>query len=344
MHLIIENKRFEFFSDFNVSLAYDQVASTFSIGLYFDPNNADHRRLLRPGSYYKCQLWHERDVLITGYITACTFKHEATEQLAQISGYSLPGLLEDSSILVDDFALQSDGLNLLQITDKFVVAFGLSVTYDSWVFEDLQKTYETSAAKPEQTIREYLGQLATQRNIVLSHTPFGSLHYTRALIDNQVPEYRFLGGQPNISMQLAFNGQPMHSRLQVAKEADMEGGNAGQAEISNPYIPIYKSQFIEQRDGDDVDTAMVARMARNKQLENIALTITIEDWSMQDNFIIRPNTIISVKNPKIFIFQETEFFIKSVSYKGDAKSATATLQCVLPEVYSDKETVTNIFL
>ena len=49
-----------------------------------------------------------------------------------------------------------------------------------------------------------------------------------------------------------------------------------------------------------------------------------------DNKILKPNNIITVTNPEIYLFKKSNWFIESIDYKGDQNINTAVLNCVLP--------------
>jgi prophage tail gpP-like protein len=345
MELIINSTRFTNFVSFNLTLAYNSIASAFTIRLYFDINNAEHRRLLRPGASPICKIEHGGEVLITGYIISYKFDEQADKQVAQISGYSLPGVLEDCQFPPSFYPLQDDGLDLRNILIKYLRPFGLGLQIDGWVATDANTIIASSTAKPTQSVRAYLGELCSQQNIVLSHTDGGDVLLTRALVENQQPAAVFTDGMPGVSMSLSFDGQRMHSEITVMQEADLDGGNVCEKSVSNPYVPIFKSAVLEQNSGDDNTTELAAIMARSKELAGIKLTIQINKWdpnSVYGNIIIRPNLTIGVRNPNLYINTTTKFFIESVDYTGDAKQMTATLHCVVPEVYSGTEPQ-NIF-
>jgi prophage tail gpP-like protein len=79
----------------------------------------------------------------------------------------------------------------------------------------------------------------------------------------------------------------------------------------------------------------------SQELKNIKLTINLDRWEI-DGKLIKPNSIIAVKNPEIYLFQKSNWFIESVRFIGDEKQRTATLTCVLPSVY-DGSTPSYIF-
>lgn len=335
MILKVNGERFEFFDDFTLKVTYDSIASGFSIGLNFNPNNPKHREIMRVGAYPIATIIHNDQTILTGYIANYKFYSESEPKAARIGGYSLTGILEDCQVPTDIYPLQTEGLTLTQIAEKLVEPFGLTVNVDGWVVEDMSKPYDFSSVEVTQSIKDYLSELASQRNIVLSHTVFGSLLFTRALIENQIPVLSFDGSIPQTKMSLTFDGQKMHSSITVLKDAQPDGGNSCQDNINNPYIEINKTSVTEQTSGDDNDTFSAARRALAKELKNIKLEIETDRWEI-DGKLLMPNNLIEVKNPDVYLYNNTKWFIESVDFKGTTQGLTATLHCVLPEVYSNQ--------
>ena len=337
MTLKINGKRFNFFNQFSVALKYDTVASAFGFSCYYDSNNSEHRELLKPLHYQKAIIEHNGETLITGTILSNTFKDAPQKQLATISGYSLPGVLEDCEI---QGALQSDGLTLKEIAEKICAPFNISVVISDSVSEKMNSTFDVTNAKETQTCKGYLTELAAQKNIILSHTSGGALLFTEAKVD-QKPIHHFERGIPGTEFSLQINGQALHSEITAMKEADTEGGNAGDATVKNPFVTLFRPKIVVQSSGTDIDSEQAAKNVRAEELKNIKLTITTDRWEI-DGKIIKPNQIISVHNHEIFVWQKTNWFIESVKLDGDKDKTVATLECVLPECFNGGEPQ-NIF-
>lgn len=332
----IRNRRFAFFDKFSLSLKYDAIGSAFSFEFYFNPDNAEQKEVLCIGHYHLCTVTHNGETLLTGQILNQAFRSQSTRQMVTLGGYSLPGVLEDCEIPTSLYPLQSDGLSLKQIASKLIKPFGLSMVVDSSVEAAMNGTFDTSTAKESQNIKSYLADLAAQKNIVLSHTDRGELLFTRAKT-NQTPVLDFnvpRGGIPGTSFDLSFNGQAMHSHITVQKQADSDGGNAGEHTIRNPYVisSVFRPKVMTQSSGTDNDTGEAAKTALAAELKNLTLKISIDRWVI-DGAIIKPNSIITVTNPEVYLYKKTRWFVESIDYKGDAKEMTATLNCVLPCVY-----------
>jgi len=336
----IRNRRVELFSRIALNLRYDSIASAFSFSGYFDPNNTEHKELYCIGHYHICTLEHNGELLFTGNILSEGFSDQNVRELVSIGGYSLPGVLEDCNIPTSLYPLQSDGLSLREIAQKLIKPFGISMVVDSAVSKEMDEIFDETTAEASSTIKDYITSLASQKNIVVSHNAKGNLVFTRARTNG--PSIITFDTQdensiPFTKMGFSFNGQGMHSHITVLKEPDTDGGNEGEYTIRNPYVinSVYRPKVIIQNSGTDIDTEKAARMALASELKNLRLVITTDRWEINGK-CIKPNSVISVRNPKIYLYKKSTWFIEEISLEGDNKSMVATLTCCLPEVYNDR--------
>jgi prophage tail gpP-like protein len=207
----------------------------------------------------------------------------------------------------------------------------------------MDKQYDKTTASESQTIKGYLTELAAQKNIIISHNQYGNVLFTRAKTKQQpILNYGEVGGAPFTNMNLSFNGQAMHSDITVIRQATKNNPNSGRATVKNPYVPyVYRPKVVVQTSGDDIDTEQAARNVLSAELKNLRLTIETDRWEI-DGKIIKPNSIISVVNPKVYLFKKSNWFVESIDFKGDNKKTIATLNCVIPEVYNN-DTPTYLF-
>jgi prophage tail gpP-like protein len=337
----IRTRRLEFFNQFSLNLRYDSVASGFAFKGYFNPDNIEHKEMYCIGHYHKCTVEHNGELLLTGLMLSETFNNSKVRELASFGGYSLPGVLEDCNIPPDLYPLQCDGMTLREIVAKFTKPFNLTVVVHDTVSKLMDEAYGKTAAEPTQSIKEYITSLAAQKNIVVSHNEHGHLIFTRANT-NRTPILNFNSLKestiPFTKMSIGFNGQQMHSHIHVIKQASSKGGNAGEAVIRNPYVisSVYRPKVIIQSSGTDVDTDKVARMALSAELKNLKLTVVTDRWDV-DGKIIKPNNLITVINPEIYLYKKSTWFIEEVGYEGNNKEQITTMTCCLPEVYNDKD-------
>lgn len=326
-----------YFNDFEIDLKFDSVASTYSFSAYFDPLNKVHAELYCVSHFHEATLLHEGETLISGFLLSQAFNYSSVKEMAQLAGYSKPGVLEDCTIPPTIYPLQADGLTFNQIVQKLIAPFRLKMVIDSSVSDAMNKVIPKSTASETQTIKEYITELATQRNIIVTHTPSGELLFTKAKTDLK-PIAHFEEGTPGTKFSMSFNGQGIHSHITVMSQANSEGGNAGEYTIQNPYCPVayvYRPTVVTQSSGDDITIEEFAKQQLAKELKNIKFVIHTDRWKI-DGKIIRPNNIITVYCPEIYVYKKIELFIESVKLKGNSTETTAELVCVLPEVYNGK--------
>lgn len=332
----IRNREVNFFKEFNIQLLYNSLANTFTFKYYFNPDNQEHIDLACIGHYHEAQLEHNGETLLTGYILNEKFNDSDKKEITSFAGYSLTGVLQDCQIPPELYPLQSNKLSLKEIADKLVKPFGIKVVVDPAVLSKVNEVFEQTTAKESQTIGAYLDELSRQKGVVLSHTEKGELLFTRANTSGN-PILNFDGGIPFTSMELEFQGQGMHSHITVVKQADMDGGNAGEYTIKNPYVPfVFRPKVIMQSSGTDVDSETVAKAALASELRGLKLIITTDRWEV-DGKVIKPNNIIKVLNPEVYLFKPSRWYIESVQLKGNETQTVAILTCVLPEAYSNEK-------
>lgn len=353
MEVKIGNSSITKWNSIEVSLRYDAVASPFSMAIYFNPANPNDRQLFVPGKYNKAVITHNGETLITGTAINQTFKSSANVHLMSLSGYTRSGVIEDCQIETG-YSTQFDNMTLRQVIESVIKPFSLTLVVDLSAAFDADAPYANpQVIEPDQTIKEFVSSLTKGKNLVFSHDGQGNLLLTRADV-NQQPIYNFNGSIPATSMELSFNGQPMHNRIYAVGQVNTDTLNASQAMVENPYvlssayyvktIPFdagYRPGVYQQKTGDNNTTPLTSRQYLSQELKNIRLKIEIEGWELNGD-LVRPNRIITVQNPDLFLYQQSRWFVEQVDLKGDNVRETATLHCVLPECFTTGD-VKNVF-
>lgn len=366
-------------ANLNVSLIYESVVSTFSFDVYFDPFNKVHREIFLPGAYNTCTITSDNDeVLVTGILFSPSFKAGSQKYLTNISGCSTGSVLRDCNYLMDangvvifNNTYQVNGKSLAAIAQTICDGFGLTLIIDEAATDEAAKVYKDDInVSSSGSILSFLSDLANYRNLILSHTNFGYVKITQA--SDSSPIFNFEGASPDYEINLSFDGQQMHSNITCLQDAGTPSSS-----ISNPYVQpsvnsgtniltpnltsIYEnantsslrrqqykaynaayrpSAFIKDTsDGDTVPEALSNALA--KELAAIEISIDLKGWTLNGN-IVRPNTYITIKEPELYLFNRTKFFISQVDFTGDAETETCVITCTVPEVYNGEYPV-NIF-
>lgn len=352
-----KNRQISFFRDVQIDLKYDAFASAFQLSYYFDPDNIEHKEFSCVSHYHICQLFYDNgDLILTGYILSIEFDDKAVKSLVRISGYSLPGVLEDCDIAptipekfsrtqsLAPYSLQTYGLSLREIAQNLIQPFGIKLIVDSSVSTEMNEPYDETEAKETQSIKSYLSELASQKNIIITHNQYGNLVFTRPR--NTKPRFEI---NPDVReaigitrMRMAFNGQGVHSQITVVSQSDAYESNIGEQQtLFNPYCTtIFRPKVLKvtQRSGKVVDTERAARNARSQELMNLSLDIEMDRFTI-DNKIVRVGDVISVQNPNTYLYNKSNWFVKSISYKKDPEQETSIIKCCLPEAISGDDPV-----
>jgi prophage tail gpP-like protein len=340
----------KFFNEFELSLNYDSFGSTFSFKYYFDPTNPDHKELSCVSHDHECVVTHNKQILITGFAMTQEYELEPTKKLAVISGYSKPGLFTECQIPPDLYPLQSDGVSIATIAKKITdrwKKWKIGVVVDTEVSDLANKPFKSVTASETENIDSFLLNLAQQKSLVISHDEKGNLLITKAKT-KQKPFMEFDSRVPNMipltGSKMTYNGSAMHSHITVLKQASSDGGNAGEYTLRNPYCPIvYRPKVVSQTSGDDIDSKEAAIRELGKELdEGLKFTIKTDRWLDSKGNIIRPNSIISIFAPEMYIYTKATLFVRSIDFSGNNEQTIATLNCVIPEAFS-REIPTSIF-
>lgn len=365
MILKIGDKSIKYYNGISVTLRYDSVADTFGMNLLFEPSDSAHRKLFLPGSYNLVTLEYNNEVVMSGVMLSQSMESagDPPKYLMQVGGYSRTGVLEDCQ-MAPTASNQSQNKSLLQMAEALLTPFGLKVVADDVVKSECEQVYFSEIIDPDQTIKDFLTKLAVQKNIVLSHTVNGDLLFTRADTTKK-PIFDFNPSYPAICKKLIFNGQAMHDTIYAQGQANADN-NASDASIKNPYVQKklnwmqtafnstvgvgdvsyssgYRPKVSLQTAGNDNDTPLTARQLLAQELKEIRVEIKIYGWTLNGK-VIRPNNIITIIDPELFLYQKTRWFIESVTFSLEKENfaEVSTLTCVLPECYNNLE-VKNVF-
>jgi len=338
MKIKINNVFYIHFNDFTLTSPLDSVASSFSFTVRYDPKNKEHRELFRPLAFHGVEFYNDKgQVFFTGTIVSHNFNSKESPDLVQLSGYSLPGILEDCTIPYSAYPLESLSSSLKEITEKILKNFGLVLRIDSSVAKEVNTPYKKSTAKPEGVVKDYLAKLAAQRNIILSHDIHGRLVYFRP--DPDAKAIRFYNKENTTRMGLDISGQGMHSELTILRQQpgkDKSNVSASDT-IKNQLVKKYRPSVQLMTSGEETDTKAAVENYLADELKNIKLDIDINRWDG-----MMTGDIIEVQNDEIFIHKKTRFMVASTTISENSDGRTMSISAVLPESFIGK-TPKNIF-
>lgn len=331
MTIKIDGDFFDYFSGLAINLKLDSVASVFSFYVRFNPDNITHRKIFKPLSFKKVEIFNDANKLIfTGTIVNHDFTSSEKPELLSVSGYSLPGVLEDVTVPVSSYPLESINRSLKDVTERLLGLFGLELYVDPSAAVAANAIYKKSVASPTDTVKAYIAKLTAQRNIVLSHNERGQVVIYKPELD--APVYYFNSSNTN-SMKLRVNGQALHSDISVIRQPSAENTGVSTADtVKNGLIGTFRPQTKILSSGEDTDVSNAANNELAAELKNIEIVV---DLNRIENIL--PGSIVEVMNPEIYIFTKTKFMVVDVSIKGDVNSESSQFKLVLPETFTGSE-------
>lgn len=322
---------FDYFSGLAINLKLDSIASVFGFNVRFNPDNPVHKRIFKPLSYQKVEIFNSADELIfTGTIINHDFTSTEKPELLAVSGYSLPGVLEDVTVPVSSYPLESINRSLKDVTERLLALFDLELVVDPTAAVAADAIYTKSVASPTDTIKAYIAKLTTQRNVVLSHNQRGQVVIYRPSID--APVY-FFNSSNTLSIKLRVNGQALHSDISVIRQPSADNTGVATADtVKNPLVTNFRPQTKILSSGEDTDVSNAANNELAAELKNIELVV---DLNRIENIL--PGSIVEVLNPECYIYKKTKFMVIDVAIKGDVNAESSQFKLVLPETFTGSE-------
>jgi len=337
MSVFIENEEYKYFTNVSVALKYDSVASTFSISSNFIGNESQ-RETLKPLTYKKVQIYVgetiDANLILTGIILVHEFTSKSEPDGVKISGYSLPGVLADCEIPTEVYPLQDNNKTLKEITQKIIKPFGLKLFVNQIAKFDANKVIEQIAANETENAAQYITKMASQFNIIVGHSRRGKLLFTRVRA-NEPPLSNYVEGNGDYqAVSMKVNGQAMHNRYTVLRQPSFTDATDANPEesVNNSLVPIFRPKIKKQTVGDTDATPNAAKSARMRGLAaGVTFTIEVTTLLYQDGSIIKPNRIVTLTAPSIYIKDKISIFVKDVTLNQTPTGESAILTCVLKE-------------
>jgi len=349
------------FNNGKITLKLDSIGSTFEFSSHFVANNIEHQVIFKPLQYRAIEFFNSENKLIfTGTILNHVFKSDKGRNLVVFSGYSKCGILEDVTIPVKNYPLESNNRSLIDIATRLCGFYGIKVSVSKNVSNlantavkaktglkektDLKSleaksksVFGRTSAGPTESVKDYLAKLCSQKNIILSHDEFGNVLLFQPEYD-QKPKF-FFDKYNTLEMSLSFNGQALHSEIDIVSQPsdDNEGVSLTDKAI-NTLIPIFRPTTKVLTSGEETDTKQAAKNELAAELKAIQLSIKLQ--GIFDT--LYPGEIINCHNHYIYNYAYNRWMIESIDYIFDEKEDTTVLNCLIPEAFTGGPKIRNI--
>ena len=328
--LSIEKTRFRFWSGITITRSIDTF-DTLEFTAPFESSNEDFKTIFAPFSYKTVSVAVGATPLFTGVMLAPIPRLDPEGKTVTVSGYSLPGVINDCNMPASAFPLEFSGQGLQDIAIVVARYFGLSVEFT----EQQGPTFETVAADPTEKAFAFLTKLARQRNFVISSSPRGKLVFQRSIASGKPVARLSQGLAPLVSVTPEFKPQGYYTHISGLAPA-VVGVDGSQYTVENLQLQgvirphTFKADDTESADVKGAVEAKMGRMFANA----VSYSIQVSSWRDPLGNLWAPNTTITLLAEGAMIYSEYEFLVRSVTFSRDENSESATLKLVLPGAFS----------
>lgn len=338
--LNVAGARFDGWTCVRVSLALDQMAGTFELGLTDRYPGAHENYRFRPGS--RCTVSLDGQTVITGYVESFSPCYDKGSHGMTLKGRDVTCDLVDCQHLGPP--VQWKGQTLDRIAAQVCRPFKIPVAVDT----DLGAAYPDVKYDEGDTVMAFLVKWARQRGVLLTSYGDGMLWITRAkqagaggalvLGDNIEAASGNFDNQGRFSKYLV-KGQSLgtfwkgNSAEEIAEFQAAYTGPFGEA--TDSAVPRYRPMvIISEVKGT---SAEFAERARHEALvragKSRAATYTVTGWGPAPGQVWRINSVVQVRDP--FMGLNGPYLIERCQYSLDAqRGSQTTIGVVHPDAYT----------
>lgn len=328
--ILIDGTRFRFWDKVRITRAIDAM-DTVEFGAPFEADVPGFRETFRPFSFKPVVTTVGGVPLFTGTMVGVSPAVENSQKIVSVSGYSLPGVLNDCTPPASAFPLEFNNQGLREIATTLAAPFGLSVIFQA----DQGAIFERVATEPGKKVLAFLTELAKQRNLIVSSTPEGALIFWQS-VEAGSPVARLQeGSAPVLSVTPFFSPQEYYSHI-TGIEPVIVGLAGSQFTVKNPRLQgVVRPITFNAPDTLDADVKAAVEAKSGRMFGNMAsYSIRVATWRDPQGELWRPNTTVTLLAPDAMVYSEYEFVIRSVELEREGKVKTATLNLVIPGSFS----------
>lgn len=330
--ILIDGQRFRFWDRVRVTRSIDTM-DTVEFGAPFDADAPGFRETFRPFSFKPVVITVGGTPLFTGTMVAVSPAVENSQKIVSVSGYSLPGVLNDCTSPASTYPLEFNDQGLRDISAALASPFGIAVEFQA----DQGAIFERVASEPGKKVLAFLTELAKQRNLVISSTTRGKLLFSQS-IETGTPVARLQqGSAPVMAVTPFFSPQEYYSHI-TGIEPVIVGLAGSQFTVKNPRLQgVTRPITFNAPDTLDADVKAAVEAKAGRMFGNMAsYSVRVATWRDPQGNLWDPNTIVKLQAPEAMIYNEYAFVIRSVEFEREGRKETATLNLVIPGSFSGK--------
>lgn len=192
-----------------VKKTYDNLASTFGFSF---PTEEIYG--IKPFMYDEVSVYFQGDLVVKGLVfnlekdlsTGAVTNYTCMQKTAVLAHCNLPKSL---------YPRTQYKASLKTIAERICDVFGIEVEVDAGAAEAANKKFAETAIKPNETLAEYLSNLAKQRGLIITTTPEGNLRIAVDTLNKVTPILELV----NPTGKITFSGDKVFSDIMAVRPA-----------------------------------------------------------------------------------------------------------------------------
>jgi prophage tail gpP-like protein/phage tail protein X len=322
--VIVNGEAFKYWSSVSVLRTVDQM-DTFTL-------SAPTTDVFKPLSFSLISVSIGGAPLFTGTVLNVQPTVGAYRQADDVDGYSLPGVLNDCTMPVSAYPVEFNDQTLRAIANKVLLPFGLAATFEG----DPGATFDRVAMSEGEKVLTFLAKLAKQRGLVVGSSPTGALVFSAPSAGIPVARLE-QGSAPLVSVLPQFNPQDYYSDVTGIEPAIL--GLEGQTHtVKNTRLSSVLRPFtyiVDDTGQGDLKAAVEAKAARMFG-GAVTYSANVTGWRDSRGDLWEPGATVQLNAPAAKVFGFYSFMIRAVTFRAGNGGRDATLELVLPDVFSGK--------
>lgn len=207
--LIINGEELKATPAITIKKTYDNLASTFGFSL---PTEEIYR--IKPFMYDEVSVYFQGNLIVKGNVygiekdlsTGARTSYSCMQQTAVLAHCNLPKSL---------YPRTRYKVSLKTVAERICDVFGIDVEVDAGATEAANKKFAETAVKPNETLAEYLSNLAKQRGLIITSTPEGNLRIAIDTLNKVTPILEL----KNPTGKITFSGDKVFSDIMAVRPA-----------------------------------------------------------------------------------------------------------------------------
>jgi len=300
----IDSKKIEFFDNIVLSTQINSIASSFSFDTFYD---------IQTYEFAKIETFRDDVLIFTGKVFSKTVPSGVSPEPFTYKCNSLTGVLEDCTLPLDAYPIQTANKTLLEIVNNICSYFDITVKIDSSATSDVNGFYTLQDQSPEKKAADIINDLCSQKNLILTHNSRGELIITKKIAGNnpKVPQH--------IKLNKSYNYRKFYAEYNVLGQQSATDDTTKQATSTFSTIDSTRSITKIQKDGDSSSTQENADSLKYNSYTANTLSIEFHDFFANTG--------------DIFIINNVKTICNAMNYNYNSRGETCSLNLLNYKIY-----------